>query len=77
MCGGPLRADVLVVFIVNHIVSHGKTQWLDGLILIGAPPLLSSPRAAHSFSEGLYMIFAVVFGFYPGSDLLAASSPGA
>jgi len=41
----------LAVLTVNHVVQDGKSNWLDGMILMC-----------------LYVIVAVTFWFYPGSD---------
>ncbi|EDR08685.1 uncharacterized protein LACBIDRAFT_297131 [Laccaria bicolor S238N-H82] len=41
----------LAVLTVNYVVQNGKSNWLDGLILMG-----------------LYVILAVTFWYYPGSD---------
>ncbi|KAH8988452.1 calcium/proton exchanger, partial [Lactarius hatsudake] len=39
------------VLIVNYVIQDGKSNWLEGMILMC-----------------IYAIFAVTFGFYPGSD---------
>ncbi|KAG8782508.1 hypothetical protein FRC12_020731 [Ceratobasidium sp. 428] len=45
----------LSVLVVNYVVSDGKSNWLEGMILMM-----------------LYVIVAVSFWYYPGSDPLAA-----
>ncbi|PPQ69173.1 hypothetical protein CVT26_003547, partial [Gymnopilus dilepis] len=44
-------AMFLAVITVNYVVQDGKSNWLEGFILMG-----------------LYIILAVTFWFYPGSD---------
>jgi Ca2+:H+ antiporter len=44
-------AMFLAVLTVNYVVQDGKSNWLEGLILMG-----------------LYVILAVTFWYYPGSD---------
>jgi len=44
----------LTVIIVNYVVQDGKSNWLEGLILMS-----------------LYVILALTFWFYPGSEPLS------
>ncbi|QRV75506.1 Sodium/calcium exchanger protein [Ceratobasidium sp. AG-Ba] len=57
MLNDPFESVVLFlsVLVVNYVVSDGKSNWLEGMILMM-----------------LYVIVAVSFWYYPGSDPLAA-----
>lgn len=44
-------ADFFVVHTMGYVVADGKSNWLEGLILIG-----------------LYVVAAVTFWFYPGTQ---------
>lgn len=64
----------LAVLTVNYVVQDGKSNWLEGMILM-CMSFLPVPSQAGKwtliglcFDIGLYVIIAVVFWFYPGSD---------
>lgn len=66
---------------MGYVVADGKSNWLDGVILIckiSRLRLLGVNLLSHHL--GLYIIIAVTFWFYPGlslwepSDLQADSS---
>jgi len=56
------------VLTVNYVVQDGKSNWLEGFILMGmfrTPILLWSPT---NFCDlGLYLILAVTFWYYLGT----------
>jgi Ca2+:H+ antiporter len=62
--------DVLLVHTMSYVVADGKSNWLEGLILIGKMSTLKylTLKSSHSLSTGLYVVAAVTFWFYPGSN---------
>ncbi|KAJ3512673.1 hypothetical protein NLJ89_g3395 [Agrocybe chaxingu] len=67
-----------LVHTMNYVVADGKSNWLEGVILICE--YLPSMRMASeaNTSAGLYVIIAVSFWFYPGSNIsnsLAVCTP--
>lgn len=54
---------------MGYVVADGKSNWLEGAILICKPFLFRSDSRTSTDAnayEGLYMIIAVCFWFYPG-----------
>ena len=77
----PLTNDYLFlnsVLTVNYVVQDGKSNWLEGFILMGKSggwrQVLPRVRGL-SISDvvddpGLYVILAVTFWYYPGAWLM-------
>ena len=61
---------LVLVQTMSHIVADGKSNWLEGMILICKFAILHDPlegvRAEISLGIGLYVVIAVSFWFYPG-----------
>ena len=59
-----------VVLTVNYVVQDGKSNWLEGMILMCMCDVVRSKRVFtdQRVSLGLYVIVGVTFWFYPGSD---------
>lgn len=57
-----------VVLTVNYAVQDGKSNWLEGFILMGATvaKTFSKQRLLIFEQLGLYVILAVTFWYYPG-----------
>lgn len=54
---------------MSYVVADGKSNWLEGLILIGLLPFPHGQLCALIFYlTGLYIVAAVAFWFYPGSN---------
>ena len=82
----PFESIVLFfsVLTVNYVVQDGKSNWLEGMVLICLcvstfPSIVASffPVLMHGVLEHRYLIIALVFWFYPGtqpSGLLTCSA---
>jgi len=60
----------LSVLTVNYVVQDGKSNWLEGLILMGMFSCSILPRLTGDLCDlGLYLILAVTFWYYPGTEV--------
>ncbi|PBK75605.1 calcium/proton exchanger [Armillaria solidipes] len=69
-------AMFLAVLTVNYVVQDGKSNWLEGMILMCKS--LFPQRKCLSIeypTTGLYVILCVTFWFYPGIFLTFSTSP--
>jgi hypothetical protein len=58
------------VLTVNYVVQDGKSNWLEGFILMGMFILPTRDCSRLTCLLGLYLILAVTFWYYPGSGML-------
>lgn len=64
-------ANISVVLTVNYVVQDGKSNWLEGMILM-CKDLPKFPSHFLIAQTGLYVILGVTFWFYPGVNTLDA-----
>jgi Ca2+:H+ antiporter len=59
----------LSVITVNYVVQDGKSNWLEGIILMGMCCFLNPEYYAHwLIFIALYVILGTTFFFYPGTS---------
>ena len=57
----------IVVLTVNYVVQDGKSNWLEGLILM-CKTCAKHDKTYSDTPQGLYVILALTFWFYPGNS---------
>lgn len=55
-----------IVHIMGYVVADGKSNWLQGVILISTYRACLLTNTVLNLAAGLYIIIAVTFWFYPG-----------
>ena len=60
---------------MNYVVADGKSNWLEGMILVCKLPSLDLREISTRCPLALYVIIGVAFWFYPGTHLMSLNSP--
>ncbi|KIK10351.1 hypothetical protein K443DRAFT_147283 [Laccaria amethystina LaAM-08-1] len=68
----PFQSLVLYISVqtMNYVVADGKSNWLEGMILVCKLRSLDLREISTQCPLALYVIIGVAFWFYPGSDPL-------
>ena len=59
---------------MNYVVADGKSNWLEGMILVCKLPSLDLREISTQCHLALYVIIGVAFWFYPGTHLMSLNS---
>lgn len=60
---------------MNYVVADGKSNWLEGMILVCKLPSLDLREISTQCPPALYVIIGVAFWFYPGTHSISLNSP--
>lgn len=56
---------------MSYVVADGKSNWLEGVILISTSHIPLYARIVSMCPIGLYLVIAVTFWFYPGAHIFS------